>query len=70
MNAADLHRYSSRATVDQQIFAMTSRIVAERRGEIGVMAAQREASEAVGPWHRSEYQRIENEVYAQWGVGA
>ena len=70
MNAADTHRYASRWDVDQQAHRMTERIVAERRSVIGVMAARREAAEAVNPWHRSEYMRIEAEVEAQWGLHA
>lgn len=70
MNTANLHRYGSRAIVDQQAHEMAERIVAERRSVIGVMAARRESWEAVTPWQRSEYTRIENEVEARWGFDA
>lgn len=70
MNEADVYRYSNRYEIDRQIDAMRERIVAERRGEIGRMAASQEAVEVTGDWWRAQYVRIENEVEARWGVDA
>lgn len=70
MNAADTYRYSNRADIDRQIEAMKERIFEERREEIGRWAARQEARQAVYAFHKAEYNRIEDEVTAQWGIHA
>ncbi len=70
MNAADTYRYSNRANVDQQVEAMRNRIIAERRGAIGRQAAWQEAQDVTIGFKRAEYNRIEDEVEAQWGITA
>lgn len=70
MNAADIYRYSNRATVDRQIEDMKDRITAERRAEIGAWDARQEAREAVAAFHKAEYNRIEDEITERWGIHA
>ena len=70
MNAADIYRYSSRDAVDRQIEAMRQRIIAERRSEIGRMAAFQEASDVLHDYYSAEYMRIEHEVTDRWGIDA
>lgn len=70
MNQSDIYRYSERYEIDRQIEAMRSRIVEERRAEIGRLAAFREAIDATTGWYSAQYMRIENEVTARWGIDA
>lgn len=70
MNAADIYRYSNRAEVDREIDAKRARIIADRRREIGYQAAWQEAQDVTTDYYRAEYQRIENEVMARWGIDA
>lgn len=70
MNQADIYRYSQRGEIDHQIEAMRTRIIAERRPQIGRMAAHQEAIEVTTDWYRAQYMRIENEVTARWGINA
>jgi uncharacterized membrane protein len=70
MNAADTYRYSNRYEIDCQIEAMRNRIIAERRSEIGRQAAWQEAINVTTGWYRAQYNRIENEVAARWGIDA
>lgn len=67
MNKADQYVYSHRYEIDQQIDAMRARIVEERRGEIGRMAAFHEAIEVTSAWWSAQYERIENEAEALFG---
>lgn len=71
MNQADIDTYTQRYEIDQQIEAMRNRIIEERRGEIGRMAAFHEAIEVTADWYRAQYMRIENELdepAAHWGA--
>ncbi len=70
MTPAEIHRYASRADVDQQIEAMRERIIAERRPEIGRQAAWQEARDVTTDFYRAEYHRSENEVTARGGWDA
>jgi uncharacterized membrane protein len=70
MDQADLYRYSQRNEIDKQINAMRNRIIEERRGEIGRMAAHQEAIAVTTDWYRAQYMRIEHEVIARWGADA
>lgn len=70
MNAADIYRYSNRADVDRQVEAMRNRIIAERREEIGRQAAWQEAQDVTIGFKRAQYNRIEDEVEARWGIAA
>ena len=70
MNASDIYRYSERGKVDQAIQAMRERIIAERREEIGRRAAWQEAQDVTTDYYRAEYNRIEDETTARWGIDA
>lgn len=67
MNAANAYRYSNRDKVDRQVEAMRERIIDERREQIGRQAAWQEAQDVVHGYYSAQYNRIENEVAAQWG---
>lgn len=70
MHAADIHRYGRRGVVDREVDAMRRRIVAERRDQIGHIAAHHEAIEVTADWWRDQYRRIEHEVIVRWGYDA
>ncbi len=70
MNASDIYRYRQRGQIDTHVDQMRTRIIAERRSEIGVMAATQEAIQVTGGWYRAQYERIENEVETKFGFGA
>ena len=62
MQQANVYRYSKRAEIDTQIAAMRDRIVEERRGQIGRMAARDEAIAVTTVWYRKQYEAIEREL--------
>lgn len=70
MEPADIYRFTQRYKIDRQIQDMRERIVEERREQIGRLAARQEAEDVTYDWYRAQYERIENEVNARWGVNA